>query len=100
MSLKIGRVLYILLAMLRNQRRLISVIIATKSAYWSWGYKTCFILNLAEHEKMLISIKISRNLAFSGSDEARMLFFLLVNVKMPRIVGISTFMSRKNFMLS
>ena len=29
-----------------------------------------------------------------------MLFFLLINVKMPIIVGISTFMSRKNFMLS
>ena len=29
-----------------------------------------------------------------------MLFFLLINVKMPTIVGILTFMSRKNFMLS
>ena len=29
-----------------------------------------------------------------------MLFFPLINVKMPRIVGILTFMSRKNFMLS
>ena len=30
----------------------------------------------------------------------RMLFFLLINVKMPTIVGILTFMSRKNFMLN
>ena len=30
----------------------------------------------------------------------RMLFFLLINVKMPTVVGILTLMSRKNFMLS
>ena len=29
-----------------------------------------------------------------------MLFFLLINVKMPTIVGILIFMSRKNFILS
>ena len=29
-----------------------------------------------------------------------MLFFLLIKVEMPTIVGISTFMSRKIFMLS
>ena len=34
-----------------------------------------------------------------GLDKPRMLFFLLINVKMPTIVGILTFMSRKNFML-
>ena len=46
---------------------------------------------------MLISINISRNSAFfSGSDKPRMPFFLLINVK----VGILTFMSMKNFMLS
>ena len=28
-----------------------------------------------------------------------MLFFLFINVKMPTIVGILTFMSRENFML-
>ena len=49
---------------------------------------------------MLISIKISRNSAFSGSDKHRMLFFLLINVKMPTTVGILTLMSRKNVMLS
>ena len=48
---------------------------------------------------MLISIKIARNLAVLGSDK-RMLFFLLINVKMPTIVGILTFMSRESFMLS
>ena len=37
---------------------------------------------------------------FLGSDKPRMLFFQLINVKMPTIVGIFTFMSRKNFMLT
>ena len=37
---------------------------------------------------------------FSGSDKSRMLFFQLINVKMPTIVGILTFMSRKIVMLS
>ena len=51
--------------------------------------------------QMLISIKISNNSAFFlGSDKPRMLFFLLMNVKMPKIVGILTFISRKIFMLS
>ena len=49
---------------------------------------------------MLISIKISRNSAFLGSDKPSMLFFPLIKVKMPTTVGILTFMSRKNFMLS
>ena len=46
---------------------------------------------------MLISIKISKNLAFLGSDKPRMLFFMLINVKMTTFVGILTFMSRKTF---
>ena len=46
------------------------------------------------------SIKISRNSAFSGLDEWGMLFFLFINVKMPTIVGVLTFMGRKNFMLN
>ena len=49
---------------------------------------------------MLISIKISRTSAFSGSDKPRMLFFQNINVKMPINVDILTFISRKNFMLS
>ena len=46
------------------------------------------------------NIRISRNSAFLGSDKPRMLFFLIMNVKMPTNVGILTFMSMKNFMLS
>ena len=49
---------------------------------------------------MLISVKISSNSSFLGPDKPRMVFFLLINVKMPTTVGILTFISRKNFMLS
>ena len=44
---------------------------------WSRGYKSFFVLN-----------------------STSMKFFLLINVKMPTIVGILTFMSRKNSILS
>ena len=45
---------------------------------------------------MLISIEIYKNqLFFLGSDKPRMLCFLLINVKMPTVVGILTLMSRK-----
>ena len=37
---------------------------------------------------------------FLGLDMPKMLFFLLINVKMETIVSILTFMSRKNFKLS
>ena len=50
--------------------------------------------------EMLLSIKYQEIQFFLGSDKPIMLFFLLINVKMPTIVGILTFMSRKNFMLS
>ena len=56
------------------------------------GYKNFFMLN----SRMLISIKISRNSAFLGSNKPRMLLFPLINVKMPTIVDILTLMSRKN----
>ena len=36
---------------------------------------------------------------FPCSTQLSMKFFLLINVKMPTIVGISTFMSRKNSIL-
>ena len=71
------------------------------SLIWPRGYKTFFMLNSVEHKfYMLISVRISRNLAFLGSGKDRLLFFQLINVKMPTIVGILTLMSRKKFMLS
>ena len=66
------------------------------------GYKTLFMLKSVEHE--LLNAHKSKNIKkfsfFSDSDKPKMLFFLLTNVKMPTIVGILTFMSRKNFMLN
>ena len=48
------------------------------------GYKKIsFSARLSMKFQILISKKISRNSAFAGSDQPRMLFFLLVNVKMP-----------------
>ena len=65
------------------------------------GYKTFSLLNSAEHE-ILKALKYNNVKKFSifHSDKPRMLFFLLMNVKVPTIVGISTFVSRKKFMLS
>ena len=63
------------------------------------GYKTFFVLNSVENEisnahryKKYQEIRL-----FLGSDKPRMLFFPLINVKMPNIVGILTFMNRKSF---
>ena len=65
------------------------------------GYKTFFVLNSVEHEILNAhKYKDVKKIAFLGSGKHRMLFFLLINVKMPTIVGILTFMSRNNFMLS
>ena len=49
---------------------------------------------------MFISIKYRETQLFLGLDKPRMLFFPLFNVKMPTIVGILTFISKKKFMLS
>ena len=67
------------------------------------GYKTFFILNSAEYE--ILNAQKYKNIKKFDFIQAqirqtRMLFFLLLNVKMPTTVGILTFMSRKNLMLS
>ena len=70
---------------------------AQPSHYRARGYKTFFMLNSAEHE--ILSARKYENIkksSFSGSDKPRVLFFLLINVKMPTIIVIITFMSRKN----
>ena len=64
---------------------------------WPRGYKTCFMLSSVEHE--ILNAHKYKNIKkysfFLGSDKPRMLYFLLMNVKMPTIVGILTFMSMK-----
>ena len=62
------------------------------------GYKTFFMLNSTEHEILNAHkyTNIKEFIFFSDSGKPRMLFFLPINVKMPTIVGILTFMSRKH----
>ena len=56
-----------------------------------------FMLNSAEHEISNAHKydNIQKFCFFSGSDKPTMLFFLLVNVKMPTVVGILTFEKEK-----
>ena len=59
------------------------------------GYKTFFMLNSVEHE-ILNAHKYKKNQEIrplSGSVKHRLLFFLLIHVKMPTMGG-------KNFMLN
>ena len=69
---------------------------------WPRGYKTFFMLNSTEHEistayKKLKYRQIKKFLALGLSD---VVFIMLINVKMPTVVGILTFMSMINFVLS
>ena len=69
---------------------------------WPRGYKTVFLCNSTEqdistaHKDSNID-KLKGLLALSLSD---VVFIMLINVKMPTIVGILTFMSRVNSVLS
>ena len=59
------------------------------------------MLNSVEHEILNAhNYKNIKKFSFFSSDKLRSLFFLLINVKMPTTVGILTFMSKKNCMLS
>ena len=68
----------------------------------STGSEFFFMLISVEHE-ILNNHKyknIKKFQHFSGSYRPRMLFFLLINVKMPTIVGMLTFMSRTDSMIN
>ena len=60
------------------------------------GYKTVFMLNSADHEISTAYRQMKKSIALNLS----VVFITLINVKMPTIVGILTFMSRINFVLS
>ena len=80
-----------------TQKRLIQI----ENSISHRGYKTIFILNSAEqiysaHKKLKYQ-QMKKFLAFSLSD---VVFIRLINVKMPTIVGILTFMSSINSILS
>ena len=66
------------------------------------GYKTFFMLNLAEHE--ILNAHQYKNVVKFSMFQAQMILecylFLLIHVEMPRIVGYSTILSWKNVMLS
>ena len=62
------------------------------------GYNKTFMLSSAEYEISNAHKYKNIKIFFSGSDKPKMLFSLLINVKMPTIVGILTFMSKKKFM--
>ena len=70
--------------------------------YGPEAIKLFFMLNSYEHE--ISNAHRDKNIKkiqhFSGFDKHRLLVFLLLNVKMPTMVGISTFMSRKYIMLN
>ena len=53
-----------------------------------------------EQFQLLLKTKLTKNKDLSALKLANVVFILLVNVKMATIVGILTFISRVNFMLS
>ena len=60
-----------------------------------------FMLNSTEHEiSTAHKTKMLKNKYFSCFSNSDVVFIMLINVKMPTIVGILTFMSTINFMLS
>ena len=69
---------------------------------WPRGYKTFFMLNSIGHEILNAhKYKNIKKFSFFQTQISRECYFCpLINVKMPTIVGILTFMSRKKFMLS
>ena len=67
---------------------------------WPRGYKTFFMLNSAEHVSTAHSLKYRQTKKFLGLCLSAVVFIMLMNVKMPTIIGILTFMSRINFVLS
>ena len=60
-----------------------------------------FMVNSYEHDfQLLIETKILAEKKFLALSLSAVVFIMLINVKMPTIVGILTFMSMINFMLS
>ena len=60
-----------------------------------------FMLNLTEHKNSTAhKTNILTNKEVFASSLSDVVFIMLINVKMPTIVGILTFMSRINFVFS
>ena len=73
-------------------------------ANWPRGYKTFFMLNSVENEILNAhKYKKYQEIRLFQAEISLKCYFPpppLINIKMPTIVGILTFMSRNNFMLS
>ena len=78
-----------------------NIFLCSQIKYWSSGpeVKKLFSCStqLSTKFQLLIKLKYWQRIALSLSD---VVFIMLIHVKMPTIVGILTFMSRINFMLS
>ena len=72
------------------------------SASMAQGYKTSFMLNSAENKICSAYKQINTNNLnlFSCKTELSMNFFLLINIKMPTIVGILIFINRQKLCLT
>ena len=62
--------------------------------------KLFFILNRILKFQLLIKTKVLKKNTFLSSKLSKSIFIMLINVKMPTIVGILTFMSMINFVPS
>ena len=58
------------------------------------------MLNSAEHKIPNVHTYINIKKFSFFQSQISILFFLFINVKMPTVVGILTFLSGRNFMLS
>ena len=68
---------------------------------WPRDYKTFFMFNSAEHElSMFIKTKMLKIKTFHAFKPSYVVFIMLINVYMPTVVGILTFMSMINFILT
>ena len=78
------------------------LLVCSTGPWAAQGYKTFFMLNSIENKNLIAHMyeNIKKFSIFQAQDRHRMLFFPLINAKMPTIVGILTFMSGKNFMLN
>ena len=57
------------------------------------GYKTFFMFNSTEHEISTVTLKYQQIKTFLALSHPEFVFIMLINVKMPTIVGVFIFMS-------
>ena len=86
---------------MRKSHRTLTVIRHVSKAARSRGYKTFSCpTQLSRKFQLLTKTKKRKGKKFLAFSFSGLVIIMLINVKMPIIVGILTFMSRMNFMLS